>query len=447
MQKSKIKNFFLSNKAISCILLLSFLLSIFYSFYYQIEPVVDARAYDVIAQNIINGEGYKEILDPEVKYEPSLVRAGPVYEYFLACIYKIFGHSYAAVWLIQALLHALSALFIYLTCLLVFSDTNKKRIGLVSASIIGFYPDLIEISAMLMTETLYIFLVCLSIYLFYLYFEDNKLTTLVYLSIVFGLAVLTRPPVVFLLPVVVFYLFQKRQFVRTALFTILVVTILTPWTVRNYSSYGKIMPFGAGGAYNFWIGNHVGASGEQEPGPELTEYFYNHNVIESYDESMRQFKSFVVNYPEDFIKLTLMRVNKYFSALRPMGFWFYNSGFSQALFVASSAAFSFFVMTFGIGGIFNFLKKTDKSLDIKYLIYFTIATPLIIFITVVETRYRFQIYPFLSILAAYFVLEIKDNRKEYKTLAVALFIVVLNSSIDLIINLDSFKDKILSKLL
>ncbi len=447
MQENKIINFFIKNKLICSILLLTFFVSISYSFYYKIEPMVDARAYDVIAQNIINGYGYKEILDPEVKYEPSLVRAGPVYEYFLAGIYKVFGHNYTAVWVIQAILHSISALLIYLTCLLIFNNDNKEKIGLVAASMLGLYPDLIEISAMLMTETLYIFLVCLSIYLFFYYFKNNQLITLVALSVAFGLAVLTRPPVAFLLPVLIIYFFEKKQFLRSIIFIMLVVLVLTPWTVRNYYLYGKAMPFGAGGAYNFWIGNHIGASGEQDPGPQLTEYFNSHNVIESYDESVYQFKNFVVNYPQEFIKLTLMRVNKYFSTLRPMGFWFYNSGVEQALFVISSAIFSFFTITLGIGGFLSFLKKQDKNPKIRYLAYFTVATPLIIFITVVETRYRFQIYPFLSLFAAYFIFEIKENSMEYKTLAISFCVVLFNASLDLLINYDSFKEKIISKIL
>ncbi len=447
MQENRFKQIFTEHKLIICILLLSFLFSISYAFYYQIEPKVDARAYDVIAQNIVNGNGYREVIGGDVKDDPAVVRAGPVYEYVLAGIYKVFGHGYAMVWIIQALMHSLSALLIYGTCLLIFAGTNKKIIGLLAAGVIGFYPDLIEISAMLMTETLYIFLLCLSIYLFFLYVKNNKLTTLAALSLVFGLTTLTRPPAAFLLPVVVFYFLQKKQFVRTLIFIVLIASVLAPWAIRNHYAYGKLMPFGAGGAYNFWIGNHVGASGEQEPGPELTEYFNNYTVIESYDESMRQFKNFVLNSPEEFSKLTLLRVNKYFSILRPMGFWFYNSGLKQALFVVSSATFSFFVLIFGTAGILSFLKQKEKSQEIKYLLAFTIATPLIIFLTVVETRYRFQIYPFLAIFVASLVDLFKSDRPLFvKLVFISFIIIVVNGLIDLTLNFSHFKSMLMAYL-
>jgi len=430
------------NKWLFSVLFLSFVFSIGYSFYFKIKPQVDARAYDVIAQNIVAGNGYREDLNLPVEMDGVVVRAGPVYEYFLASIYQVFGHSYPIVWILQAILHAASAYLIYLICLLIFANSeNKERIALWAAAIFGFYPDLIEISAMLMTETLYLFLICLSLYLFFLYVEDNKIQTLAIFAIVFGLTSLTRPPVFFLLPVLLFYLLKKRQFARTLIFGILLVAVLTPWTVRTYQVYGKAMPFGAGGAYNFWIGNHLGGSGEQEPGPELMNYFNNHSVLDSYNKSNAEFKSFIVNHPQDFVQTTFSRINKYFSILRPMGFWFYSSGWRQLLFVMSSAVFSLFVLIASFGGILQTVKLKEKSLH--YLLAFTIITPLIIFITVVETRYRFQIYPFLAIFAAYFISSFMQNKKVWwSALWVALVLILANGLLDGLLNLAHFKEKL-----
>src|SRR3989344_3564377 len=232
---------------------------------------------------------------------------------------------------------------------------------------------------MLMTETLYLFLICLFLYLFFLYIQNNKWQTLIILTAAFGLATLTRPPVAFLIPVILFYFLKKKQFARVLFFGVLLATVLAPWAVRNYYTYDKLMPFGAGGAYNFWIGNHVGANGEQEPGPELSKFFESNTVLDSYNESMDQFKSFVFNYPREFLKLTLLRMNKYFSILRPMGFWFYSSGWKQALFVLSSAVFSLAVLILSLAGIIRAIKFKEKSL--YYLLALAILTPLILFIS------------------------------------------------------------------
>ena len=153
------------NKLLFGILALSFIFSLGYSFFYKIEPVVDARAYDQIAQNILAGRGFVEDSSKDILFDHAIVRAGPAYEYFLAFIYRLFGLHLEAVWIIQAILHALTAYLIFLVCRLVFKE-NSAKIGLLAAAFIGFHPDLIEISAMLMTETFYIFLITLTILYF-----------------------------------------------------------------------------------------------------------------------------------------------------------------------------------------------------------------------------------------------------------------------------------------
>jgi len=434
---------FSRNKLLIIILLISFGLSIFYSFYFQITPLVDARAYDNIAQNIVNGPGYKEDLSLDMEHDYAIARVGPLYEYFLAGIYKIFGHHYGAVWFLQALLHALSAWLLYLTVLLVFSTNEKrKKIALWATAIFGFYPDLIEISAMLMTETLSLFFVCLFLYLFFRFFIDTKNCWLVLLlGLISGLAVLARPPVLFLLPIVYFLFFRKKLFWQAAVFSVALFLIFVPWTARNYKVYDEIMPFGAAGQFNFWIGNQPGGNGEQEPTLQQQHFLETHKATEINPESMRQFKNFVFNYPAEFIKLTLLRINKYFSVIRPMGFWFYQHGLGQALFIFSSALASVFLFIFGLAGAIKAWRA--KEVKLNYLLGFLVFTPLIIFATVVETRYRFQVYPLLAIFAGYFIADFSKNSwLKSGALKVSLLLVALNGLADLLMSIERFKERI-----
>src|SRR3989338_7804568 len=120
-----------------------FLISILYSFYFRIEPAVDARAYDNIARNIVQGNGYRESLDVPISNDNSIIRVGPGYEFFLAIIYFIFGHYYEVVWIMQALLLTLTAFLVFLLGKEIFRDQWTFGVGLVSAGLIGFSPDLI----------------------------------------------------------------------------------------------------------------------------------------------------------------------------------------------------------------------------------------------------------------------------------------------------------------
>lgn len=439
------KDYFLANKVLIFILGFCFVLTAAYAFYFKIQPAVDARAYDRIAQNIAGGFGYRENLDKDLAYDYAIARVGPLYEYFLAGIYKIFGHSYAAVWLIQALLHTLAAWFIYLTAFLVFLNSDsRKKIAVLAAAIVAFYPDLIEISAMLMSETLYLFLLCLVLWLFFRYLANPGWGAMLILAVFLGLAVLARPPVIFFIPIILFYFLKKKQLLKAGIFLIVLLIVFAPWTVRNYVVYQEFMPLGAAGNFNFWIGNYHGGNGEQGPTVEQMQFESTHPVREINGESMRQFKNFLVQYPGEFIKLTLLRINKYFSFVRPIGFWFYQRGIGQVLVLTSSALASIFLFIFGFAGFWQSIKKKKENL--YYLAAFTLTTPLILFITVVETRYRFQIYPLLAIFAAFFAVQLFDRTDKRwwrnKVLWIICIVFSANGLIDFVLNLNRVKEKI-----
>ena len=459
----KINNFkkvLINNKILVLILLLSFFASITYSFYWQIRPAVDARAYDVIAMNIVDGYGYREMITKDIKYDYAIARVGPLYQYFLAGTYKVFGHNYGAVWIIQALLHAISAWLIYLVALLIFppkagpsktagrqpwadkQHQYKEKVALWAAVLFGFYPDLIEISAMLMIETLYLFLFLLMLFFFFKYFNKENAWSVSLLGIISGLTVLARPPILFLIPVILFYFYRRKAIPLMILFCVMMGIVFVPWTVRNYKVYDEFMPFGVAGGFNFWIGNHHGANGEQEQPLEATAFLATHEIKDLQKKSLAETKIFLYNYPVEFVKLTALRINKYFSIIRPMGFWFYQTGLSQFIFLILSALASVILFIFGLAGFLYHFKLDNKL--VNYLSAFTIITPLIIFVTVVETRYRFQIYPLLMIFAGYFIVFLFKQKKWQlnKIFLLAAAIILTNGLIDLILSMEKFRERI-----
>ena len=437
----KIKDIFRGNKALIVILFVSFCLSLAYSFHFRIGPAVDARAYDNIGWNLASGQGYREDLTKDIAYDASLTRVGPLYQFFLAGIYKVFGHHYEPVWIAQALLHALSAWLVYLTARLVFSLSDCRRaVALWAAAIFGWHPDLIEISAMLMTETLYLFLVCLMVYLFFRYFNREDYFAAAMLGLFSGLAVLARSPVMFFIPVIIFYFYKKNRIKQGILFLLVLIAVFVPWTIRNSIVYDKFLPLGGSGAFNFWIGNYHGGKGEQEPKAEHNYFVDNMPMAGLQDESMKQFKIFLRDYPAEFVKISVLRVNKYFSLIRPLGFWFYQAGRGQIVFVFSSALAIGLLFITGFAGFLKSLKLKDWK--INYLAAFTVITPLIIFATVIESRYRFQIYPLLAIFAGFYIVDFFKTKRLDKYFWLVLLILLANSSIDFIINWSKFKDRI-----
>lgn len=421
------------NQILICFLTFSLVASLGYSFFYRIVPVVDAQAYDQIAVNLIEGFGFKEDRNKSFEFDTAIVRAGPGYEFFLAGIYKIFGHHYEAVWIIQALLHALSAYLLFLICRRLFRESGEK-IGLIAAALFGLHPDLIEISAMLMTETLYLFLIILAVWLFVkVYQEPRRLSRNVFLALALAAAILSRPPIILFVPIILLFYFLRRHYQPAVVFLVVLVLVLAPWTIRNYRIYHQFIPTTLIGEYNFWVGNTLTANGGQISGGfnPATDHVEKYGFFSFKRAAKEHFKNFVWQEPLIFIKLTILRVIRYFSLIRPMGFWFYQSGLGQLVFVASSLIATATLFVSGFSGL---VLDWKQNALFKYLAFFALSAPLVLLPTVVESRYRFQIYPFLAVFGAYFLNALaKKNPSAFKALSKAGVFLLLISLLDILI--------------
>lgn len=424
LTSDKIK-FWIKNYILFIIIGLSLLASLFYSFYYKIKPVVDAQAYDNIAVNLLDGYGFRENKTKSFEFDTAIVRAGPAYEFFLAGIYKVFGHHYESVWIFQALLHALGAWFLYLASKKIFKEYGKQ-IGILAAALFGLHPDLIEISAMLMTETLYLFLITLIIWLFVeLYQDPTKKFISISLGFVLGLAILSRPPVLLFVPIILFFYVWHRHFKEGVIFLLFLILAVTPWVIRNYIIFHQFILTTLIGEYNLWVGNTLLANGGQISGGfnPVTTYTEVNGFSGLKQQASREFWVFIIAHPLVFIKLCILRFIRYFSLIRPMGFWFYQNGWPQLIFVVSSGIAIVILFLSGLSGIVLALKEKNKLLC--YLVTFTAMAPLVLISTVVESRYRFQIYPFLALLGGYFIFSSYRYQKLFFLWDVIQVIVVL----------------------
>lgn len=422
----KNQDIFSSRWVLVVILLMSFLIPFIYSFVHRIRPVVDTRAYDQIAINLAEGFGYRENRNNSYEFDTAIVRAGPAYEFFLAGIYKIFGHYYETVWIIQALLHAITAWLLFLITRKIFEN---ERAGLLAALLFGLHPDLIEISAMLMTETLFLFFITLVVFVFVKIYKSKNvlLRQSVILGAVAGLAVLTRPTVIlFLLPLSFFYIL-KKEILNGGIFLLVFFAVLAPWVVRNYLVYHQFILTTLTGSFNLWVGNTLSAQGGQITGGfnPFDEYVRLRGFGGIKEKATQEFVFFALNYPLVFIKLFILRIIRFFSLIRPMGFWFYQSGIKQLLFVFSSLGWGAVFFISGYSGLFTLWR--ERRTLFNYFIVFALLAPLPLIFTVVQSRYRFQIYPFLAIFGGYFISRLLEDRrtvKKYLKMAVIILLIV-----------------------
>jgi len=92
----------------------------------------------------------------------------------------------------------------------------------------------------------------------------------------------------------------------------------------------------------------------------------------------------------------------YFSIMRPTGFWPHLKGFAKAATLASSFVYSTVLFLLGgLGAVLAIKGKFSKlrGESVFYLLLMSIMMPLAIIGIVVETRYRFPIYPFLALFS------------------------------------------------
>jgi 4-amino-4-deoxy-L-arabinose transferase-like glycosyltransferase len=396
------------NKLLIITLLGVFLISIAHSFYFKIDPIVDARAYDSIGWEIKETGQYPD---------QAIGRPGPGFEYFLAGIYSIFGRNYPAVWVIHAILLSLSAFFVFLTTIEIFKERWHPFIGIAAAGFLGFSPDLVTISSMLMTETLLIFFLTASVFFFFRYSNNEKKWQLLVLSaILMALAALVRGNMVFLFLGGAGILLWNKKWVQASLFAGVFILTIAPWTIHNFYSFGIIKPFN-GSTGILYVGNHKGATGElviNYPLPEGYGDFKTMSQLESDNALEAAGKDYIVSHPLDFIRLTLLRLSIYFSAARPFAFWPHLAGGGQIVMIILSSLYAAVILWFGaLGGVAAYMHEPQKRKTIVAFFLMALAMPLSMAALIVETRYRFPIYPFLSIGAAYGLYYVIKNRHAF----------------------------------
>ncbi len=428
------------------IFLAAILLSLSYSFYFRIQPSVDARAYDSIAWNLASGNGYRESSDVPILEDNSILRVGPGFEAFLAAIFFVFGHNYAAVWVAHAILHAATAALVYLSAVMIFqSSDNKEKIGLLSASIIAFSPDLITMSGMLMSETLGVFLVALAIFLFFRSVdgEDISIPGIFLAGISFGAAALVRTPSMLLFLPAAGYLISRDRMRHLAVFFAASALIFSPWIIRNFIIYRTFIPTNLAYGIDLAAGNHPGASGELEPHARNDEAIAQYGKISGTRLLAKEAVIFIFRNPAEFMRITLNRISIYFSFARPTAFWFHLNGASQAATMALSSLYSAVIFLFGFLGIWLCRNKPSGYGDrASWLFYMALMMPLAVIFIIVETRYRFLVYPMMAVFAGLGAQASFSRMIPMRVLIPISSVLILNTAFDVLMNIGRISERI-----
>ena len=206
---------------------------------YQWAPD-DAVGYDTLARNIMSGQGFSLQAGPP--FEPTLYRT-PVYPYFLVGLYSFFGFHAIAVYLAQAIIGSLTCCLMYFVARSYVVPRTAFFVVLVNA----IYPFTSFFTATKLTETLFTFLLCVTIYQIVRAYREEDWRWMGAAGLSLGVAILCRPENLFF-PFflaglfLLFHRFRKPWWKLGATLVIASMVVVTPWLVRNYRVTGKITP-------------------------------------------------------------------------------------------------------------------------------------------------------------------------------------------------------------
>ncbi len=244
----------------------AFLLRIIYLLQIKSNPFfenlsLDPLFHDLWAQSIAQGDWLGE----------GVFFRAPFYPYFLALLYKIFGHDLFLARLIQHLLGSFSVVVVYLLSRRLYD----RKVAVISGLLAAAYWIFIHFEGELLLDFWLVFLGPLLLLLLYRAAEKSRFLNWFLAGMILGLFAITRPNILIFTPFILIWLWiQKQTKWRTALkYWVWVglgaVMIISPVTLRNYLRGHDFVLISSQGGINFFIGNNPYADGTSAVVPGL----------------------------------------------------------------------------------------------------------------------------------------------------------------------------------
>jgi 4-amino-4-deoxy-L-arabinose transferase-like glycosyltransferase/predicted negative regulator of RcsB-dependent stress response len=344
---------------------------------------------------------------------------GPLYPYFLALLYKLSGNSIAFAVFVQHLIGSLTAGLIYLTA----RDLFSRRVALVAGLTTALYWVLVYMEGDLLLETTFIFLNTLSMYLLLRAMKTNKLWLFAAGGFTLGLATIDRPSVmVFFIavPVAIYLAARHRGAGTRSWITRLVVTAvacaipIAPVMIRNYVVAKAIVPVGASGGVNFWIGNNPNSDGSTAivPGTRadwwggyfdaiaIAEKDAGHklNLAQVSDYYFAKGKQFIREHPDQAYPLMWKKFRMYWGAGERANdkyiyfFW----QLAKMKYVPLPGFWLVGPLAF-LGGVLLWRRRSELAMFYLFIIVYSLG----VIAFFVNARFRLPIIPAMTLFSAY----------------------------------------------
>lgn len=359
------------------------------SFNYLLDGI-DTKKYDEFSQSILAGDWLLRSVPIHMH--------GPIYTYFLALVYGIFGHHYEAAHAVQYVLGAASAATIFLAARLWFSN----RVAFLAAISLALSATLIVYEGYLLPEILIFFLATLIILLTGLARRNpNRWWYWLLLGFILGLAATQRGNILLCgLGIVLWIIFGfkesslRRKSIAIALFMFGIALAIAPTTLHNRIIGGQWILTTSSGPLTFYLGNGAEATGTFIVGPRTR-----HHITEvSYGLTTWQelLIDDIKSDPLRWIALMLKKTYLFWAAYDPPDNFSYDLHKQFSPLTNSGQLPYYLIVAFGFAGMVVAWPRRRFLMELYLFVFIYMAS---IVIAIISGRYRLLEMAPMSIFA------------------------------------------------
>ena len=375
--------------------------------FHNIPNGLDQQRFDQFAIQISKGD----ILGGRGVYGQS-----PLYPYFLALIYRLFGHSYLIVRIFQMLMGAGTCVLLYLIGRSIFN----RMVGIISGIICSLYGVLIFYEGELLRVTLIVFLTVLLVFSITRILKIKKVAIWLIPGIVLGLLILCRPNNIILVPFILIWLVfatrknKKLLAKRFTCFFFGILLALTPLFIRNHIVGVNLFSMSSQGVNAFICGHDSRSTGCGFYQIQDDTYLGKNQMQTCFNILKTAFKT-----PSKWFKQQAKKFDAFWNGYEiPNNSNFYLSRKFSGLLSLPLPGFVF-IASMGIMGIIISIGNRQKYLLLYLIVIGCFCSVMAFYIL---SRFRQPIVPFLILFTGFFIdwLCKKAKDKDFKKLVYSL---------------------------
>ncbi len=361
----------------------------------SLEAASDSRIHIALVQSLLGGHGFS------IRGTPTAITP-PLYIYFLAGLYWLGGDP-SVVRIVQAILGGLGCVVLYAIGRRMFDAAT----GLVAGLLLAVYPLAVYLTALHLTENLFLVLLLLVLWQALRVVERATLPAAMVLGGLIGLAALTRAVFIAFLPfllvwaVTVWGVRNAATYRTIGTAALAAMIVVLPWTVRNYVALHAVVPIQSNAGLVFWAGNNPYADGglvwptarTWTAGPPPDDGMYGWRGLTPAEDNQRYLDaaaSWIRGHPRAYLRLLGHKLVRLYGFTRTAD--------RRDVHVAiAPAAFQTLVMLLGLAGLWLTARRWRQAALLLTLIVFT---NLMAVLSAGGTRYTVPMVPSVVLLAA-----------------------------------------------